>query len=172
VQVAPPPVQVAPPPVQVAPPPVEPLGFEWAQIRLDSKPRGADVQDLTNGTLIGHTPFTFKVQPSRTARQFALHRKNYVDTVVELIPDRPQIAHTEKLVRLPRGSAAGRPTDARVPPPPSGSAAPPDTTGHTTEPAVPAGSAAGKPSGPDEDCEPPCLKADPSRQGGVDGSAH
>jgi serine/threonine-protein kinase len=182
--VAPAPSQAAPlapdppaprvPPPAPAPPPVEPLSFEWAEIRLDSKPPGADVQDLTNGTLIGHTPFTFKVRPSRNPRQFALHRKDYVDTVVELVPDSPQIDYTEKLVRTPSGSAAGRPpADPRVPPPTPGSAAPrPDATVHTAEPAVPAGSAAGKPSAADDDCEPPCLKADPSRQGGADGSAH
>jgi hypothetical protein len=177
----PPPAPPSAPPPAPPPAPVEPLTFEWAQIRLDSKPPGADVKDLTNGTLIGHTPFTFKVRPSRNARQFALRRKDYVDAVVELVPDRQTIDVTEKLVRTPSGSAAVRPgPDPRRPPPPTGSAAArPAATVHTSEPAVPvkpeppvpAGSAAGKPKPADDDCEPPCLKADPSRPGGAEGSA-
>jgi len=177
---APAPAPPAPVPAAEPPaPPAPPLAFAWAQIRIDSKPSGADVQDLTNGTLIGHTPFTLKVPSSRTARQFALHRKGYVDTVIELVPDRPQIRHTEKLVRAPRGATAGHPPTApRVPS--SIPAAPgPDATVHEAgsagpvppEPAAPAGSAAAKPKPADDDCEPPCLKADPSRQGGADGSA-
>jgi eukaryotic-like serine/threonine-protein kinase len=175
------PVAPAVPPVAPPAPPAAPaLTFEWAQIRLDSTPPGADVKDLTNGTLIGHTPFTFKVRPSHNARQFALHHKDHVDAVVELVPDRPKVDYTEKLVRIAGGSGAGRTaTDPRLPPPAKGSAAPPDLATLKPEPPtvkpeppVPAGSAAVRPvKPPDEDCDPPCLKADPTRSGGTGGSA-
>ncbi|HEX2691787.1 MAG TPA: serine/threonine-protein kinase [Kofleriaceae bacterium] len=186
---APPAPPVAPPASPVVSPPVtvEPLAFEWAQIRLDSTPPGADVKDLTNGTLIGRTPFTFKVRPSRNARQFGLHRKNYLDAVVELIPDRQKIEYTEKLVRGP----SGRPTVVRPvippktnsdsPPPPvdpaspkAGPSPPPvDPASPKADPSPPKADPSPTPEPPppavkppkpsDEDCEPPCLKADPSR---------
>jgi len=164
------------------------LTFEWAQIRLDSIPAGAEVKDLASGKVIGRTPFPFKVRPSRIGRQFALHRKDYVDAVVELVPDRPTIEYTEKLER-----GTGRPAivhsvpDPGVKPSPISSSATtkpepgakPDTgpagTATRPEPAG-TGSAAVKPATPaappDDDCgDPPCLKADPSRPRGGSGSA-
>jgi serine/threonine protein kinase len=169
-----PPAAPAAQPVAAAPVQSEPLTFEWAQIRLDSKPPGADVKDLANGTLIGHTPFTFKVRPSHTARQFGLHRKNYVDTVVELIPDRQEIEHTEMLVRGPAGGLVRSGTEPNLKPPASGSATKPGpTTPPADSPSLKADPSPQKaeptpvkpPKPPDDDCEPPCLKTDPTRAG-------
>jgi len=185
----PPPVVAPPAPV---PPPVETaLNFPWAQIKLDSIPHGAEVKDLANDHVLGRTPFSFKVKPSHTARQFGLHRKGYGDVVVELVPDRDKIEYSEKLAR----GAAHTSTVVHKPPPIGGSAAAtppaPEAPVVTPEPAaapVPAGSAAAKPpepaaapvpagsapakpaKPPDEDCDPPCLKADPSRPGSAGGN--
>jgi eukaryotic-like serine/threonine-protein kinase len=166
---------VAPPPAAdptpAAPPP---LNFEWAQIRLDSVPPGAEVKELASGKVIGRTPFAFKVKPSRTARQFALHRKDHVDAVVELVPDRPSIEYTEKLergaagsppvVRTVRDPALKQPPPGPANPPPGGSTAPDPTpaappagsTGSTPAPdPAAAGSAAVKPPGPPGPPGPP-----------------
>jgi serine/threonine-protein kinase len=148
-----------PPVVPAAPPSPPPLAFEWSQIRIDSVPTGADVKDLTNGKVIGHTPFSFKLRPSHTARQFELHRKGYIDAVVEVVPDREKLDNTEK---LERGTG-------RKPPPPQKDPAqvPPAPPTATDKPVVPVEPT--KPPAPpkaDDDCgDPPCLKADPSRTG-------
>jgi serine/threonine-protein kinase len=190
----------APPGPPAAAPPVEPLTFKWARIRLNSSPPRAEVKDLTNGTLIGRTPFTFKVQPSHNARQFGLHRKGYIDAVVELIPDRQRIEHTERLVRgastrkaepaTPRTEPTPPKTDP-TPPKPDPTPPKPDPTPPKPDPTQQAGSPALKPDPapttpdptppkpepvkpskpPDDDCEPPCLKADPSRAGSAGSSA-
>jgi hypothetical protein len=168
-----PPTAPAAQPVAAAPVQPEPLAFEWAQIRLDSNPRGADVKDLASGTLIGRTPFTLKVRPSHNPRQFGLHRKKYVDAVVELVPDRQNIEHTETLVR---GTASGHVrsgTDPNLKPPASGSATKPGPTPPADSPSPKADPSSQKaeptpikpPKPPDDDCEPPCLKADPTRAG-------
>jgi serine/threonine-protein kinase len=161
------PTPVAPTPVAPTPVPVAaseaPLAFERAQIRLDSIPSGAEVRDLTSN-VVGKTPFAVSVPSSRVARRFALHRKDYVDTVVEIVPDRPKIEHRETLERgtsipstpVPSKQTAPAKTDPPpLQPPPLPLPAP---AAPTTPPA---------PSIPtDDDCgDPPCLKADPSRPG-------
>ncbi len=210
-QPVPSPAPAAAPPAPAPPAAPPALTFEWTQIRLDSVPHGAEVKDLTNGHVLGRTPFSFKVKPSRTARQFGLHRKGYADVVVELIPDREKIEDSEKLARGtgrtatvvhkppsaggsaaatpeapeapvvtpeppaapgPVGSAAAKPVESPAAPGPAGS-----TAAKPAEPPAapgPAGSAAAKPAKPpppDEDCDPPCLKSDPSRSGSAGGSA-
>jgi serine/threonine-protein kinase len=174
----------APPSVPTPPAGPPPLAFEWAQVRILSVPAGADVKDLTLGKVIGHTPFSFKLKPSRTARQFELHHKGYIDTVIEVVPDREKIETTEKLERgagrkeprppvgsggktepTPGPTPPTEPGDLKVPLPGdgSGSAAP---VKHTTPP--------GPPGPGDDDCgDPPCLKRDPSRpaSGGDTGGA-
>jgi serine/threonine-protein kinase len=183
-----PPAGSAPPaqPAHPAAPTVEPrapageppLTFEWSEIRLDSTPPGAEVKDLTSDKVIGRTPLPFKVRPSRTARQFALHRRDYVDAVVELVPDRPRIEYTEKLERGTGAPAvihrAGEPA---LKPLPTAGSKPDATRPDTTRPDAtkPDTAAAGKPEPaarparppappPDDDCgDPPCLKRDPSR---------
>jgi hypothetical protein len=140
-------------------------------VRILSVPPGADVKDLTLDKVIGHTPFSFKLKPSRTARQFELHRKGYLDTVIEIVPDRERIDATEKLERgagrkeptppvtpgktepSPGPTPPTEPGDLKVPLPNDGSAAP---AKHTAPP--------GPPGPGDDDCgDPPCLKRDPSR---------
>jgi hypothetical protein len=142
------------------------LGFERAQIRLDSVPPGADVKDLSIGAVIGRTPLTFTVPASRAPRQFAVHHKDYVDAVVELVPDREVIDDTEK---LRRGSSTSPPVVHRPAPPARPEAAAPSPP--VTPPPDPAAAPAAPPKSPDDDCgDPPCLKQDPSRTVGA-GSA-
>jgi serine/threonine-protein kinase len=176
-----PPVQ---PPVQ-PPPPVIPatlpaLTFEWSHIRIDSQPP-AEVTDLALGKVIGRTPFRVKVRPSRTPRQFELHAKNHVASIVELIPDREHIEHVEKLERGAGRKVSPNARPVPKPDPDRGSAVPavdppvikPDpttpvpTTPAVDPPVIKADPIAKPPvPGPDDDCgDPPCLKADPSRPG-------
>jgi hypothetical protein len=82
-----------------------PLRFERTQIRIDSVPSHAEIKDLASGT-VGRTPFSFTVPSSHTARQFRLRHKDYVDAVVELIPDREKIEFTQKLDRGPTDAPA------------------------------------------------------------------
>jgi len=213
---APSPAPAAAPPAP--PPPVAPpaLTFEWTQIRLDSIPHGAEVKDLTNGHVLGRTPFSFKVKPSHTARQFGLHRRGYTDVVVELTPDREKLEDNEKLthgtgrspvvVRKPpstvetaptapeapeavgapvvtpepgppeppvaAGSAATKPPPAPAEPPAAAASAATKPQAPPPEPPAAAGSATPRPAKPPEaDCDPPCLKADPSRTGSAGGAS-
>jgi serine/threonine-protein kinase len=182
-----------PPPVPsppVPPPPSNaPLAFDRAQIRLDSAPRGAEIKDLSSGKVIGKTPLSFGLTASRAPRQFALHHRDYVDAVVEVIPDRERIEYTEK---LERGSATApvvhqadptRPPSARPDPtrppgqvPSSGSPGPSGTPGAGSDvpeikPAPPAGrpeTAPPRPPAPGDD-DSIQLKPDPTRLGNGSG---
>ena len=179
VGVAPTPAPMTPPP---APPPVQPqeppaLAFEWSHIRITSVPP-ADVTDLATGKVLGRTPFSVKLHPSRTARQFELRAPSYVATVVELVPDREEIKHHEVLEK-----GAGHKVTAPKPPPGKGSAVEPPVVKTPGTPAVeppvikpevPKEPVVKPPVAPGgDDCgDPPCLKADPSRPaGGGSGSA-
>ena len=169
----PPPVAAAAPPAAVPPPPAATppaLGFERAQIRLVSTPASAEVQDMTTGAVIGHTPLSFSVPASRTAREFVLHRKDYVDAVVELVTDRATATYTEQLRRGASASTRGVHT---LPPATPAHPAPAATAPTAPDPATslaPAAPAPAKP--PTDDCgDPPCLKTDPSRPSAVAGSA-
>ena len=155
---APPVAAARPAPVAPPPTPAPPAAsFERAQIHIDSTPSGAEVKDLTTGAVIGHTPFSFSVPASRTARQFALHRKDYVDAVVELVPDRATVEYTEQ---LRRGSSAGPPV---VHPP---RPARPEPAATAPDPATAVAPAVRPATPPADDCgDPPCLKNDPSRPG-------
>jgi serine/threonine protein kinase len=178
--VAPAPRPLDPPPA----PPAEPaLAFEWSHLRITSVPQ-ADVTDLATGKVLGRTPFTVKVHPSRTARQFELRAKNYVATVVELVPDREEIKHHEVLEKgaghkvIPSAPAArpdpGTGSAAVAPPglkPDPGAPIAPVPAVVKPEPLKPE-PVAKPPAPPSDDCgDPPCLKADPSRPGGGSGSA-
>jgi hypothetical protein len=163
------------PPHTVPPADPPPLAFEWAQVRILSVPAGADVKDLTLDKVIGHTPFSFKLKPSRTARQFELHHKGYLDAVIEVVPDREKIETTEKLERG-TGRRERRPpigTAGKIEPTTPG-AIEPETKG-PLPPAEGPGSAVKPPTPPpptDDDCgDPPCLKRDPSRLPAGSGSA-
>ena len=176
-------------PATAQPPALPALDFEWSIIRIDARPQ-ADVTDLAIGKVIGHTPFTVKVRPSRTARQFELHARNYVNTVVEIVPDREHIEHLEKLekgagkkVVQPTGKPEVKPDDGPVlkvdpnhaAPQPDVPAIKPDVPAVKPDvPAVKPEPTAQKPEVPkpparpvDDDCgDPPCLKHDPSRPPG------
>jgi serine/threonine protein kinase len=188
------PAAILSPPVPPVPPPpsTAPLAFDRAQIRLDSTTHGAEIKDLSSGKMIGKTPLSFAVTASHAPRQFALHYRDHVDAVVEVVPDREHIAYTEK---LERGSAAVpvvhqadptrqpaiRPDPTRpsppgqLPPAPPTSApgpgsdvpeiksAPPAGRSGTTPPGPPA------PPGPGED-DSIQLKPDPTRLGSGAGS--
>ena len=171
----------APPGVAPAPPPgPPPLAFEYAQVRILSAPPKAEVKDLLQNTVIGRTPVTLKLKASRTARQFELHLKGHVDSVIEIVPDRETVQVSEK---LERGTGRKEPTPAVTPPgkvelPGTGSSeppgikvpSPPDGTGSAVAP--PPAPPAQPATPPDDDCgDPPCLKRDPSRPGGGSGSA-
>jgi serine/threonine-protein kinase len=153
---------VPPPPAAPPAPPSEPaLTFEHAQIRLDSVPSGAEITDVATGRAIGRTPFTFTVPASRTARRFALRHKDYLDAVVEIVPELAKQEYVETLERgrsIPgqapvvhtperapaRAAAAGRPVLAAPPPAPAGSpSAPRAGSASGPDPA-----AAGAPTGP------------------------
>ncbi|HEY0990134.1 MAG TPA: hypothetical protein VGD80_23940, partial [Kofleriaceae bacterium] len=151
-----------------------------AQVRILSAPPKAEVKDLLQNTVIGRTPVTLKLKASRTARQFELHLKGHVDSVIEIVPDRETIQVSEK---LERGTGRKEPTPAVTPPgkvelPGTGSSeppgikvpSPPDGTGSAVAP--PPAPPAQPATPPDDDCgDPPCLKRDPSRPGGGSGSA-
>jgi len=165
----------------VAPPALPALTFEWAQVRILSVPADAVVKNLTQNKVIGHTPFSFKLKPSRTPRQFELHRKGYIDSVIEIVPDREKIETTE---RLERGTGRKEPRPPVQPPPGkvellgtgSGSAATdppsikplaPDTPDPAVKPPAPPPAPPTHTTPTDDDCgDPPCLKRDPSRPGG------
>ena len=125
---------------------------------------------MTTGAVIGHTPLSFSVPASRTAREFVLHRKDYVDAVVELVPDRATATYTEQLRRGASASTRGVHT---LPPATPAHPAPAATAPTAPDPATslaPAAPAPAKP--PTDDCgDPPCLKTDPSRPSAVAGSA-
>jgi hypothetical protein len=179
-----------PPPVASAPPvPVDtaPLTFAWSHIKIDSQPSGAEVVDPALGKVIGHTPFGFKIKPSRTARQFELRAKNYLATVVELVPDRETVEHVEKLERgtghkptpskvgkpaapaAPASADTGKPVTAPEPAAAGEPAAPESKPAADAKPdeakpeAKPADKPEAKPAKPDDDSIE--LKADPSRTG-------
>jgi eukaryotic-like serine/threonine-protein kinase len=140
------------------------LAFSWSRIRLETNPPGAEVKDLATGQVMGRTPLPFKLRPSRVGRQFGLHLKDYLDTVVELVPDRPTIEHTEPLERgAGKAPVVRRVSDpnAKVPPVPAPGSDAPVAAGTPPAPPPP-------PQPPprlDDDCgDPPCLKPDPSRQ--------
>ncbi|HEY0476706.1 MAG TPA: protein kinase [Kofleriaceae bacterium] len=116
------------------PPAAQALAFERTQIRLDSAPSHTEVRDLASGKVLGQTPFSFTLPSSRTARQFVLHRKGYVDAVVEIVPDREKIEYTEKLEK-----------------------------GAATQPAVVHQATAPATRPPPARPEPPVLRPDPAR---------
>jgi serine/threonine protein kinase len=165
---------VAPPPPAPQPPPTEPaaeapLAFAWSHIKIDSQPSGAEVVDPALGKVIGHTPFVFKIKPSHTARQFELRAKSYLATVIELVPDRENVEHTEK---LERGTGHKPPPSPAAPRPMAGDtgkpvtapdAAPEIKPAPEVKPDKPAEPPAKPPAKPDDDSIE--LKADPSRTG-------
>jgi serine/threonine-protein kinase len=181
------------PPAAAITPPAEtaPLAFERAEIHLDSNPSGAEIRDPATGKLLGRTPRTFLVPASHVPRQFALHHKGYVDSIVEIIPEKDKIELTAPLQR----GAPGQPPlvhsadPAHRPPPPAGTPevrpppgpgvpAPPATSplpappGWSGRPAVPEVKPPPRPTPPSapSDDDPPALKPDPSRAGGGSGT--
>jgi hypothetical protein len=197
----PPPGQMPPPPGQMPPPPppppidTTPLPFERARIRLDSLPSRAEVRDPATGNLLGHTPFQFTLPASHVPRQFALHHKDYVDAVVEIIPERDKINLTEPLERgapgqppvihpadptrrpPPPGTPEGRPPPpgpgAPAPQSPSPPPAPPASPGRPDVPEIkppPPPPRTTPPAPPPPDDDSIQLKPDPSRAGSGSGT--
>ncbi|MEO8705233.1 MAG: serine/threonine-protein kinase [Kofleriaceae bacterium] len=83
-----------------APPAVTvPVLPEWAMVKLESVPKGAEVTSVATGEK-AKTPHTFKVRASRSEQlQFKFTLKGYGDAVIAVIPDRAQLGHTETLVK-------------------------------------------------------------------------
>ncbi len=168
-------------PVPPAPPSLPPPP-EQVVIKLDSRPRGADIKDVASDRVLGKTPLTFKLRGSHDPRQFALHLDGYGDAVVELVPNREKIEYTEKLEKGATGTAVVR----KVPDQSTGSAtvARPIETGSAgsagagavVKPEAGSAGSATKVPDPapplvklpiDDDCgDPPCLKTNvPGLQG-------
>jgi hypothetical protein len=156
----------APPPLPA--PPAEVI------VRLDSRPRGAQIKDVASGRVLGKTPARLKMVGSHEPRTIALSKRGYSDAILEVVPNREHIEYTEKLERGASGTTVRRtvPDPGIKPAPESGSAATPADTGTpvtrpdgpVTRPDTPAaGSAASTGSAakrPEEDCpgDDPCLK--------------
>jgi serine/threonine protein kinase len=186
-----PPAGQAPAPTPPPPPSIDtaPLPFERARIRLDSTPSHAEVHDPATGKLLGHTPFAFTLPASHVPRQFALHYKDHVDAVVEIIPEKDKIDITEPLERGAPGQPPvvhpADPTRRRPPPgpgtpevrPPPGPGVPglqpspgPPASPGTPEIKPPPAAAPPRPAPPPEDDTVPTLKPDPSRAGSGSGT--
>ncbi|MBA3540971.1 MAG: protein kinase [Deltaproteobacteria bacterium] len=134
---------------------------EKVEIHLDSQPQKADVFDVVNNRVWGKTPLGFTVPGSTATRTFILRKAGYSDMVIELIPNRPKIDYSEKLVK----GAAGTTVTKRVPDPNTatvkqdGSAAKPPETGSATKP--PETGSAAKPPETGSAAKPPDPKPDP-----------
>jgi hypothetical protein len=185
----------APLPPAVSPPAdTAPLAFERARIRLDSNPSSAEVRDPATGKLLGHTPFAFTLPASHVPRQFALHHKGYVDSVVEIIPEKDRIEIIEPLERGAPGQPpvvhsadpAHRPPPAPGTPevrPPPGTGVPAPQTPPATSPLPAPPGWSGRPDVPEvkplprptppaapPDDDPPALKPFPPRAGSGSGT--
>jgi eukaryotic-like serine/threonine-protein kinase len=101
---------------RTSPPVGPPLGFERAEIRIDSVPPAAEVRDPATNKVIGYTPVVFEIPASRTSRTYSLHLKDHYAAPVHVVPNRPRYEHTEKLTRMP-GTADPVTTPVRPPPP-------------------------------------------------------
>ena len=153
-------VVTAPPPDAPPAPELPPLP-DRVKIRIESKPAGAEVQDLskTPPRLLGKTPVVLDVRGSRDPLSFALHLRGYGDAIVDLTPDK-DISY---LAPLEKGASGGPPKRLGDPKPPqvgSGSAALPDSGSAATVKPPDAGSAtkppdAGSAAKPPEVVKPP-----------------
>jgi serine/threonine-protein kinase len=160
----------APAAVPVDAPDLPPLPDKVA-LSVSSKPAGAELFDLASQVRVGKTPISFNLSPSHAPRQFALRLKGYNDVVFEVVPNKPKLEVTEKLVKgatrtpLPTpgsGSAVVHPPDGSNTPPPvpvdAGAIAPPPVTPDAGKPVLV------DPGCTDDDESTPCLKDDPSRK--------
>ncbi len=119
----------APPPEDLTPVPAK------VTIRLISKPKGADVTDMALNFKLGQkTPVSFSMNGVRSVRSFLVHKDGYIDTIVELVPDK----NLEYIVDLEKGDSAAPAVRKIVPRDKpsvgSGSAADPVTKPDTTKP--------------------------------------
>ena len=161
-------VVTSPPPDAPPAPELPPLP-DRVKIKIDSKPAGAEVQDLskTPPRVLGKTPVVLDVRGSRDPLSFALHLRGYGDAIVDLTPDKD----TTYLAPLEKGASGGPPKrlgDPSVQKPPqsgSGAVTQPEAGSAATVKQPEAGSAATppevvKPPEPQEDDCPelPCTK--------------
>jgi len=155
----------APPDASVVAPPPEDLPPLPAKVKIDliTTPAGADVTDMArNFKFPKKTPMALQAVGSRTMTSFLIHRDGYVDTIVDLVPDKD----LKYVVDLEKGDSAAAPKRQTVPSGPvtkpvpgEGSAKKPPGEGSANKPPD-AGSASKPPDvvkPPDEDCpELPC----------------
>jgi hypothetical protein len=127
----------APPAPPPAPPPELPAPLPAvAKLALDSTPRGATVTDVTTGKVVGTTPVPYSLPGSKTPRLLAFRLAGYVDTTLEVVPDKETFSYTATLTR---GSSTGTTPPVRVVADPNrpGSntvVSPPDSPGAVTRP--------------------------------------
>jgi serine/threonine-protein kinase len=100
-----------------APPAAPP---DQIEIRIDSVPSGAEVKDLSNDRVVGRTPVSVPLPSSHTAHPFALHHEDYVDAVVDVIPDGKKLEYATTLHRV----AGAQPVHHATEPTPPGRAVP------------------------------------------------
>ena len=135
-------------------------------LKIDSKPRGADVKNTVTGSTYGKTPVTLDVKGSRDTLSFQLTLKGYGDAIVELTPDQ-NTTYTAPLEKGTSGSAPVKQVVVKNPPntgsggavtrPDTGSGAKPPNTGSASKPPE-TGSGTKPPPPGDDDCtELPCA---------------
>ena len=158
--------QLATIPPDAPPAPPLPEVPEWAEVKLDSIPRGAEVTDLSTGRKLGKTLRSLKVKGSHTPRQFQFVLRGYGDAIIELVPNTAKIEYTETLQKGISGSMpvvktlpnAGSGSAVR-PGPGSGSAVVTSGSGSAKPPDPVVKVDAGVPAIPVDECDdPPCIK--------------
>jgi hypothetical protein len=193
VPAAPPPAPPSPTAAPAAPHGADaPLAFARSRIKLDSLPSGAEIRDPATGKSLGRTPLQFTIPASHTPRQFELRRKDYVNAIVEVVPELDKIEYTEKLERcaaaaapvvhhatLPAKPATDKPAAPAASAAPVASAPTPPTPEIKPDPAIarpeikepPVARPPAPPAAPAaSDSDAILLKPDPSRAAGSGGS--
>jgi len=146
---------VASPPENLAPLP------DKVKIKLITTPKGAEVTDIGRKlTFPNKTPVTLQTAGSRDVISFLIHRTGYIDTIVDLVPDKD----LEYVVELEKGDSGAAPKREKVPSGPvtkpipgEGSAKKPPDAGSASKPPDTIKPDAGVAKPPEEDCpELPC----------------
>ncbi|MGE0548221.1 MAG: serine/threonine-protein kinase [Kofleriaceae bacterium] len=129
-------------------------------VRIDSVPSGAELTDLTTNERT-KTPAKFKLAGSSTPRRYKLHKRGYIDVVVELTPNQAEVTYIEKLekgaagtvkvVQPGSGSNASTTTPVATPGPGSGAVTAPDPGPGSAAVKPGPGSAAPKPPPPPDE---------------------
>jgi len=135
------------PPEDLTPPPLK------VKIKILSNPKGADVTDMArNFKLSQKTPASLTATGSRKVMSFLVHKDGYIDTIVDLVPDKD----VEYVVDLEKGDNTAPAVRKVVPSKPGPDPiTKPDTTPDTTKPDTTKPDTT-KPVVPDDCPDPPC----------------